>query len=798
MRVPLGWLRDYVDLPFDIDVTDLVHRLDMSGTKVEDVAGSQTKLEGIVVAEVLAIEPHPNADNLTLVEVALDGGATQRVVCGAKNFGVGDKVPLAQVGAKLPELEITERKIRGEVSRGMLCSGAELGISHDHSGILVLQPDAQVGADVVELLDLGQIVLELEVTPNRPDCMSMVGVAREVAALYGLDLTIPEPGLQTDDLAHTVQIDVRDEKGCPRYLARYLENVRVGPSPGWMATRLLAAGFRPISNVVDATNYVLLETGQPLHAFDAAKVVEHSIIVRRAELGETITTLDGEARELDPHDLLIADPDKALAIAGVMGGLESEVSDGTSAVILESAMFDSTSVSFTSRRHGLRSEASARFERGSDPDAIPYAAARATRFMKETADAVVSRAEPDIYPNPLQREVIRLRPDRTADLLGLSIPAPRQVEHLTSIGLDAELTGDRISVTVPPFRRDLSLEVDLIEEVARLEGFDRLPSSLPAGPAGGLTAAQKTDRTLRRALVSAGVTEAWTSSFSSPADLDRVGYPDGHPTRTMVELENPMLDHEPALRTTLVPSLLRSVALNYASHRPDGVALFELSRIYQPGDEGLAEEAEALAAVFSGYRRSQHWRREADAWDLFAAKGVLESLLASLSVAEVGFEPISDPPFHPTRAALVRVAGEPAGVIGELHPDVCEGFDVPEGASAFEISVDALRAAVPDRKQVMDLPRFPSAFIDLAFMVDERVPAASVEEIIAGAGAPEVVGVHLFDLYRGEQLPEGKKSLAFGLELMSPTRTLGEEDVSAVRDRIVSAASERLGASLRA
>lgn len=798
MRVPLGWLRDYVDLEPDLDIADLVHRFDMSGTKVEDIMGSQTKIEGIVVAEVLGIESHPNADNLTLVEVKLDGDHTQRVVCGAKNLAVGDKVPLAQVGAKLPEMEITERKIRGEVSRGMLCSGAELGISKDHSGILILQPDAPLGADVVDLLDLGQVVIELEVTPNRPDCMSMIGVAREVAALYGLELKVPEAGLQTDDLDCPVRIEVRDEKGCPRYLARYLEGLRVAPSPGWMASRLLAAGFRPISNIVDATNYVLLETGQPLHAFDAVNVTDSTIIVRRAEMDETITTLDGEERKLDPNDLMIADPQRALAIAGVMGGEDSEVSDQTTSVILESAMFDKTSVAFTSRRHGLRTEASARFERGSDPDAIPYAAARAARFMKEMGGGSVSRAEPDFYPTPAQREIITLRPQRTDALLGLEIPAEKQIAHLRSLGLEVERADDVIEVTVPPFRRDLKIEADLIEEVARLEGFDRLPSTLPAGPAGGLTAAQNTDRLLRRAMVSAGVTEAWTSSFSSPADLDALGYEEDHPGRYMVELENPMLDHEPALRTTLIPGLMRSVALNYANHRPIGVALFEMARVYQPRDEFMAEEAEVLGAVFSGNRRPQRWSGPAEPWDFFAARGVLENALQSLSISGVRLEHTSQAPFHPTRGAIVLLDGEPAGMIGEVHPDVCGRFEVPEGAVMLEVSVDAMRTAQPARKQATDLPRFPSAYIDLAFVVDEQTPAASVEDVILQAGAPEVAALRLFDLYVGEQVPPGKKSLAFALELRSPTKTLGEDDVTSVRDRIVAAAAESVGATLRA
>lgn len=795
MRVSLAWLREYVDVPED--VRELANRFDMSGTKVEKIHVPQEDIEGIVVAEVAEIESHPNADNLAMVTVLLDGGDSQRVVCGAKNFAVGDKVALARVGSRLPGMAITERKIRGEVSRGMLCSAAELGISKDASGLLILQPDAPLGADVAELLNLGDTVLELEITPNRPDCMSMIGVAREVGALYGAELRVPQPAPQSKEIRHGIEVEIRDPAGCPRYVAGFLEGVTVGPSPVWMAARLFAAGMRPISGIVDVTNYVMLETGQPLHAFDAATVSERRIIVRRAEEAEKLKTLDGSLRELASSDLLITDPEKILAIAGVMGGLDSEVTGETRDVIIEAASFDSASVSFTSRRHVLRSEASSRFERGVDIETVPVAAARAAELIQKVAGGAVAATPAETYAVVHQRRRVTLRPERTERLLGVALAAERQAAHLRSIGIPADLQDGVISAEIPGFRPDLGREADLIEEVARLEGFDSLPSTLPRGRGGGLSPAQAAERTMRRVLVSLGVTEAWTSSFMSPDDLDALGYAADHPVRRLVELANPMVDTEPALRSTLLPGLIHSAARNVA-HRAPGVALFEIARIYAPSEGDLADEQLTLAAVLAGERIPDSWRQPAQRWDFFNAKALLESALASLAITQVAFEPFKGAPFHPTQAALVKVGGAPIGALGSLHPDACNNVDLPDGTVVCELSFDALIAALPERPKGEALPRFPSVFIDVAVVLDEAIDSGKVTSVITKAGAPEVAGVRLFDVYRGEQVPTGKKSLAYALELRHPERTLTDADAVLVRDRILSALRERTGAELRA
>lgn len=794
MRVPLSWLAEMVDLQ-GIDHGELAHRLSMTGTKVESIVQPGKEIGGIIVAEVKAIQEHPNADNLSLVDVSTGDGVTQ-VVCGAKNFAVGDRVPFARVGSRLPGFEIGARKIRGIVSEGMLCSGSELGISKDHSGLLILQPDAPLGADVSALLGLDDTIIELELTPNRPDCMSILGVAREVAALYGRPLVRP-PADTVLDGSPSVSVTIEDPQGCPRYLAVAISGVAIGPSPAHIASRLLAAGVRPISNVVDATNYVLMELGQPTHAFDAGRVTDRSIIVRRATEGETLVTLDDVERSLVASDLLITDPGGPIALAGVMGGRDSEVSSSTTEVILEVASFERSAVALTSRRLGLRSEASSRFERGVDVESAPFAAARCADLIVQLAGGRVDGAA-DEYPQPFVRPTVTLRPVRTDHLLGMNIAPERQVEHLRSIELDATLDGDVISVQVPAFRPDLEREVDLIEEVARLEGFENLPATVPSGPAGGLTREQAAVRTITRVLAARGLAEAWTSSFIAEPDLDLMGLDADHPYRHVVRVANPMVEQEGALRSTMIPGLLRSVARNHA-HRAQGVALFEVSHIYGLTTGDLADEQLVLGLATAGYRIPPSWNSDGQRWDFFTAKGALEAALSAIGVEGCTYAPVggATAPFHPTRAASITLGGASIGVIGEIHPDVCDRFDIPEGAVIVEVSLAPVFAASPDRKEAVELPRFPSMHIDLAVVVDRGVAAGKVEDIIRKAGSPEVVAVRLFDLYEGEQVPAGKKSLAFSLELRDPERTMTDEEALKVRDRIVSALAERLGAEMR-
>jgi phenylalanyl-tRNA synthetase beta chain len=794
MRVPIGWLKDYV--PLEVTVPDLVRLLNFSGTKVETVHQPSGAIAGVVVAKVLSIEPHPNADNLTLVEVETSDGDRERVVCGAKNFAVGDLVPWALVGARLPDMVIAERKIRGEASRGMLCSGRELGVGKDHSGILVLPPDARLGTEVSEVLGLNDTILELELTPNRPDCMGMIGIAREVAALTGTTMALPVTDTTPPDAAPAVPVELADLLGCPRYVARSIQGVTVAPSPAWIAARLLAVGLRPISNVVDATNYVMMELGHPLHPFDAAKVTGGSIVVRRAGDGEAMTTLDGIDRKLTSEDLVIADPDRALALAGVMGGADSEVSPHTTAVILEAAYFDPASIGATSRRHGLRSEASARFERGMDPDVLPFAAARAAGLMSEIAGGATA-AVADVYPAPIARPHIMLRPSRTDAVLGTHVNPDRQAQLLRSVAFTVSGGDGGLDVEVPSFRPDVSREVDLIEEVARLEGLDKLPSTLPPGQLGGLNELQSADRILRRTLAGLGLHEAWTNSFMSPRELDALRLADDHPARRAVVVANPMSEDEKLLRTTLLPGLLRAAEHNLA-RASGGAALFEVARVYEPDPAPLPQEPTALGGVFAGIRREQSWDSAARAWDFFAVKGIVVALLDSLRIPAPEFDPVAGMPFHPSRAAKVSLGETTLGMIGEIHPDVCGAFDVPRGTVAFEMAWAAIAAALPGRAAAASLPRYPASLIDLAIVVDAAQHAGDIERVIRTVGEPETTSVRLFDVYTGLQVPDGKKSLAFALELRANDRTLTEKDVTLVTRRILDELEDRFGARLRA
>jgi phenylalanyl-tRNA synthetase beta chain len=794
MKVSLDWLRDFVDV--DVDVDKLLELLSFSGLKVESVTRGRD-VSGVVVAEVVSVVDHPHADKLTLVEVKTSESSTQRVVCGARNMKAGDRVPLAPPGAHVAGMTIERRKIRGEVSDGMLCSAAELDVSEDHSGILILAAGTELGGDVGSILGLDDTVIELEITPNRADCMGMIGIAREVGALVGGELRMPSASPpEFDDVSAGMSVEIHDPDGCPRYFARFIDAVTTGPAPTWMTARLASVGLRPINNIVDITNYVMHETGQPLHAFDADKIATRSIVVRRARADEQLTTLDGVIRRLDERDLVIADPEGAIALAGVMGGSDSEVSAATSGVILEAASFDKASVSFTSRRHSLRSEASARFERGCDPDMPPLASARAAQLMAELAGGRVASEAVDAFPRPPEPVVVTLRPQRTDAVLGVETAPEVQAQRLRSLGLGVATGGEVLEATIPTWRRDLTREIDLIEEVARLEGLDRLPASFPPGLRGGLEPDQAADMALRRTLAAAGLFEAWTPAFMPERALDLLLLPDDDPARSSVRLSNPMTEDERLLRTTLLPGLLRSLRRNFA-YGADGVGLFEVARTYHLGAGELPDERGVVTAVAGGVRPGRSWRRGAEQWDFFALKGVLEGLFASLRLPPSSFAPGAPVPWHPTRTAQVALKGDAVGFVGELHPDVCARFEVPERTVAFELATTPLFEALGGRPKIGELPRLPPMYLDLAVVVDDTVPAATVERVIRAAGAPEVTSVRLFDLYRGDQVAGGRKSLAYALELRSPERTLTDQEAETVRNRITSALRERVGGELR-
>ena len=760
MRVPLSWLREYADP--GVPAERIAERLSVSTCEVErvirrGVPDADGNLDLFRVGKVLSAEKHPNADRLQLCVVDV-GGKQQQIVCGAWNFGAGATVAVALPGATLPSgLTLERRELRGQMSEGMILAEDEVDLGTDHDGIMLLADELAAGTPLVDVLPLVEDVLEVEVTGNRPDLLSIYGLAREVAALFEVPLA-PWPGVDPPRAGDDpVPVDVEDWEGCPRYLARLFRDVRIGPSPVWLKARVLAAGMRPISNVVDVTNYVMLALGSPLHAFDHDTLAGGMVGVRRARDGEEVRTLDGQLRRLDSRDLVIKDAERAIALAAIMGGEETEITSETTNILLEAANFEPVTILRTSERLGLRTEGSNRWEKGVDPYLAEHAARLATQLVVETADARWA-GETDAHRELPARPRVELRPAHTSELLGLDVPAEEQREILRRLGF--EVDGD--TVTVPTWRsRDVTREADLIEEVARFV-LDEIPFTLPErrDAAGRLTREQQLRRTIEDVLAGCGLSEAYTPSLvASDPDPDAL------------RLSLPMSSDQSILRTTLLPSLLAAGERNRSVGNED-VALFEIAHVYLPAGEQLPEEPVRVAGVLEGGYPD--------------AKGVVDTLLETLKV-EPAIERGSHPLLHPGKTARL-----PQGWIGEVHPGVAAGW------AAFELDLDAIAAAMSERVLYEDVITFPSVLQDLAFVVDEDVPAAAIAAAMREAAGPQLREVGVFDEYRGGQIGAGKRSLAFRVAFGSPDRTLTDEDAAALRARIVEALAARFGAELRA
>ncbi len=798
MKAPLSWLRDFA--PIEGTAAELADVLNRIGLIVEGIAEPGRELGGVVTVRVEAVEKHPDADRLVLVDIDTGSGAA-RVVCGASNFAAGDVVPWAAPGARLPGgFEISQRRIRGQVSDGMLASGRELGISDDHEGILILPAGTALGVDVRQALGLDDIIFDLEITPNRPDAMSVAGVARDLAAALGLPFTLATPVAPGEDppVGQWATLAVEAPDRCPRYVAR-VGRVAMGPSPQWMAQRLVKAGLRPISNVVDVTNYVLLERGQPLHAFDLNLLGGRGIVVRLAEEGEKITTLDGLERGLSSDDLLICDAERVpQAVAGVMGGGDSEVSDATTEVLLESAYFAPEGILRTSKRLGLRTESSARFERGVDPNGTAAAADRAWELFSQVAGGQPAAGVLDEYPQPVEPSRIRLRTARVNAVLGTALDTERVRDYLEPLGLDVAPEDvpldEQLDFVIPTFRPDLEREIDLIEEVARHHGYNNIVRTLPrqAEPGAGLTPLQRDRRLAREVLLGTGLDEATTFSLLSPADLAAAGFPpDG------IELENPLRAEESLLRPAILPGLLRAVAFN-AGHGQADVSLFEVGHIFLPPPPGqtLPDEREHLAGVLAGsVRRLPHESdRPVSGHD---AAGVLDVLAGVLEIDGWHLAPGEGPGFAPGRAAAVMVGDDLYGVVGEVDPRVLARLGVTGTVAAFEIDFSALLGARRRERRYVAPSRFPSSSVDLAFVVDESLPAGQAEATLRRAAGEWCEEVRLFDVFRSEALGEGHKSLAFALRFRAPDRTLTDAEVGGVREQCIQAMAAAHGATLR-
>jgi phenylalanyl-tRNA synthetase beta chain len=795
MRAPLSWIRDFT--PVEAPVDEIVAALNQLGLEVEAVEEPGRDVAGVVAARVLGVESHPNADKLTVVDVDYGSGST-RVVCGAHNVGAGDVVPYAPAGARLPEIGVLERRrIRGVESDGMLLAPDELGLGDDHEGIVHLESATEAGADVRQVLALDDVIFDLAITPNRPDAMCIVGVARELAAHFGLPLHVPESTATTDSGVRseiTVRIEAPDR--CPRYLARVAE-VTTGSSPAWLAQRLVKAGMRPISNVVDVTNYVLLERNQPLHAFDLDRLGGRGILVRLAKRGERITTLDGVARDLERDDLLICDADGVpQAIAGIMGGGTSEVSDATKAILLEAAYFERMGVARSSKRLKLRSEASARFERGIDPYAVAANAERAMDLLGEVAGARVAPEVVDDYPRPIEPARIHVRTSKVNRVLATRLSDHEIMDALRPLGIDVDGSGDDITATAPTFRPDLEREIDIVEEVARRVGFASIGRTVarPDEQVGGLTRRQRELRTVADALVGAGLSEAVTIPLAAPRDLGRAGAP----VDRLVEAANPLRAEESVLRTRILPGLLRALASNRAHGLPD-VGLFEIGRVFlAPRSKKalLPDEPTHLAVALAGtvLRRPVETDRGVDAYD---ALDVLRVVFDALEIEDGGTESTAPPGFDPARAAAILVDTKEIGVAGEIARAVLDALELARPVVALELDLDQLLAARRRDRTFRSPSPFPPSSIDLAFVVADGVPAGVVVATLREAAGDLLEDVRLFDEFRSDALGGGRKSLAYTLRFRAPDHTLTDEQVGEVRKRCIDAVARKHGGELR-
>ena len=801
MKVSLNWLKDYVEIR--MGVQELVNLLTMAGLEVEGAISTGEGLEKVVVAEIDSIQKHPNADRLSLVE-ARTSKERFSIVCGATNIREGQKVPLALVGSRLPNgVEIKRSKIRGVPSEGMLCSEIELGLGQDASGIMILSPETPLGIELGEALGLKDTILDISITPNRPDCLCMIGVAREIAALTHQKLRYPIVTLsdQGKEIHQKTSVTILDPDLCPRYVARMIEGVKISPSPSWMRNRLEKVGVRPINNVVDVTNFIMMEYGQPLHAFDFELLEEGRIVVRRSKEGEEFVTLDGVKRSLDKEMLMICDGVKPVAIAGVMGGLNSEIREDTKTVLLESAYFNPESNRRTSKQLGLETEAAYRFGRGIDYGGCLLAANRASQLIHELAGGKVVEGVIDAYPRTILPSPIRLRLRRIHQVLGTEVPAKQVKTYLEALGLNIRGEDEDDLVVIPPsFRGDLEREIDLIEEVARLNGYDRIPITLPKGPPSSEEKSRDflLERKTVELLIHHGFHEVITYSFTSPSSSDLIGLNPDDPRRNHLPILNPLAEDLFVLRTTLIPGLLETARYNI-SRKNSNLKIFELRRVFFPQEgEKLPKEVRFLAGLAMGVDQDPHWAHPQRPIDFFDIKGCIEDLLEVLQIEGVKFSRAEDIPYlHPGKASRVVLGKEVIGVLGEVHPQVLSHYEIQERAYLFEIDFEQMVKWAGEGKQFRPLPRFPAVYRDLSVVIDDSLESEKVAEAIRTFHRPFIEEITLFDVYRGSPIPEGKKGISYRIRYQAADRTLTDEEVNQYHEEVISRLKEIFTLELR-
>ena len=794
MLVPLKWLRDYVDI--DIDTQEFADMMTMTGSKVEKVDFFGKETNGVEVCKILEIEQHPDADRLKVTKVEVANGEILQIVTNATNIKVGDYVPVARIGAVLPgDFKIKKGKLRGVLSEGMFCGAEELTIpsafveDHKKDGIYILdhQDSFELGMDVRDVLGINDALIEFEITSNRPDCRSIIGIAREAAVTLGKELKYPEIKVQACDEEMSFEIDIQTDL-CKRYCGRVVKDVKVGPSPYWMQRKLIEAGMRPISNIVDITNYVMLELGQPLHAFDLDDIKYNKMTVKMAEEGEKFTTLDGVERTLTSDMLVIGNQDKTLDLAGIMGGENSEIKDTTTSIFIEGASFAKENIRATSKKLGLRTEASSRFEKGIDINLAEEAVNRACQLIEELGCGTVLNGMLDYYPQKEEVQKVTVNPVRINKLLGVNVPMDQFINILESLEFKCNLVSSEVlELEVPTFRLDITEDADILEEIARIYGYDNIPSASLEGnaTAGVKTEKQKFIDNVKSNSIACGLNEILTYSFVSPRGVDKINRPADDEKRNFVKIMNPLGEETSVMRTTLIPNMLDVISTNI-SHKVEEVSAFECGNTFIP-QEGLPIETKKYCVGMYG--------KEVD---FFVLKGVIESVLNNVGLKGYEIEPeTTNLTFHPGRCAKIVYNNIYIGTFGELHPDVIENYNLGQRVYVAEINIDTVFENLNLTKSYNPLPKYPSTSRDIALIVKDEVFVKQIEDIIKANGEDLVESYKLFDVYKGAQIEEGHKSIAYSITYRSKDKTLTDEDVAKVHEKILSELSEKLNANLR-
>lgn len=794
MLVPLKWLRDYVDI--DIDTQEFADMMTMTGSKVEKVDFFGKETNGVEVCKILEIEQHPDADRLKVTKVEVANGEILQIVTNATNIKVGDYVPVARIGAVLPgDFKIKKGKLRGVLSEGMFCGAEELTIpsafveDHKKDGIYILdhQDSFELGMDVRDVLGINDALIEFEITSNRPDCRSIIGIAREAAVTLGKELKYPEIKVNGSDEEMSFEIDIQTDL-CKRYCGRVVKDVKVGPSPYWMQRKLIEAGMRPISNIVDITNYVMLELGQPLHAFDLDDIKYNKMTVKMAEEGEKFTTLDGVERTLTSDMLVIGNQDKTLDLAGIMGGENSEIKDTTTSIFIEGASFAKENIRATSKKLGLRTEASSRFEKGIDINLTEAAVNRACQLIEELGCGTVLNGMLDYYPQKEEVQKVTVNPVRINKLLGVNVPMDQFINILESLEFKCNLVSSEVlELEVPTFRLDITEDADILEEIARIYGYDNIPA---ANLEGNATAGVKTDKqkfidNVKANSIACGLNEILTYSFVSPRGVDKINLCADDEKRNFVKIMNPLGEETSVMRTTLIPNMLDVISTNI-SHKVEEVSAFECGNTFTP-QEGLPVESKKYCVGMYG--------KEVD---FFVLKGVVESVLNNVGLKGYEIEPeTTNLTFHPGRCAKIVYNNIYIGTFGELHPDVIENYNLGQRVYVAEIDIDTVFENITLTKSYNPLPKYPSTSRDIALIVKDEVFVKQIEDIIKSNGEDLVESYKLFDVYKGAQIEEGHKSIAYSITYRSKDKTLTDEDVAKVHEKILSELSEKLNANLR-